>query len=195
MPMNPCEKVRRYLPSLASENLSSVSDDRMIHQHLEDCSDCQKSLEKTRRLQALLQWKRDEQPGEFFFRTFGEQFRRRLYAEMARKRTLWDRICNAVAHKEPSHLLLRLTYMTGLCVIVLSLYTAHILMENNAPQSLSSNQYQKSPIKAKEPVIVEVSTKSDHLVFTEHTSNKGPVYVLDLMRYEPSTRGSDILQL
>jgi hypothetical protein len=184
-----CDKVKTFLPSYAARSLK-VRHVRGIDVHLQDCADCQKSLEKTRKLQSLLAFKREEKPDEFFLRNFLPEFHRRLYSDysdVVQKYSLWSQIREFFSLDKKVHYFFRVSSGVALLVISLSFGTVYFLKNKNVSHSVAA--VSQSNVDS----VVEVEAGINQLVVSNNQSQKGSVYVLDRVTYEPSTHGPVVL--
>lgn len=185
-----CDTVRPQLPSYAAGNLGSA-ETAGVDTHLAGCPECRGGLAATRKLRALLAFKRREQPDEFFFRTFLTDFHRRLISDMAHRRTPGSRVRDLLdALGVPGSLAARLAYGGAFAIFILSVALVHHSM--NRP-SMAPVAQQAEPAPAG-PSVVEIDSKFNQLVLAENQGAPKSVYVLDRVAYKPAHHGSDVIE-
>lgn len=192
--MDKCQKVRSFFPLFLAQNLDEC-DSKLVKLHLDQCPNCQKSLEKSRNLRTLLSLKRYEQPGEFFFRTYVSEFHRRICSEVLQKNSIWFRLREVFSAQIGAvHWMIRaVSYSAGLAVILLSLYTAHLSMKNSVSESAFARRVQMDHDGKLSPVVDVTSHTSDLVLASDNSSGRASVYVLDRVDYKPSTHAPILL--
>jgi hypothetical protein len=176
-----CEKARTFFPVLAVNRLQGSEKSEVEH-HLKNCNSCSASLEKTRKLQALLSLKRHEQPDELFMRNFVSDFHRRLYADVVQERsrsTLWTRISEMFS------------FDISLIRVGQS-FAALMILGVIAFQFYPAKSSQNGSISKNDESVVEVESRFKELVVANNSDSS--IYVLDRVAYKPSNNGPVVLQ-
>ncbi|MDW8345219.1 MAG: hypothetical protein RMM51_12125, partial [Verrucomicrobiae bacterium] len=92
-----CNQVRFYSETFTAEQLDANLA-AAVQRHLSECTDCRVQHHRTRRVVALLQLKRHEQPPPGYFENFLTEFHQRLAASQPTGwRAAWARFTEPTA--------------------------------------------------------------------------------------------------
>lgn len=178
-----CHQAREFLPLLDAGSLDTQVT-QQVSEHLQACPVCQVSLEKTRKLRAMLALKRYEQPDELFLRTFVADFHRRLDAAPAVSEGWWARLRTTFELDDRAVMALRAS--VALVAVLLVLVGVHFYgaMRNGTAERQVAVRRSQLP-----PAGLSTSPWSDVVV----KSDQNTVYVLDRVAYTASTHEPAIL--
>ena len=91
-----CRQTQRLFDDMADGRLPEAVA-QQLQRHLEECTDCRVTRQRSARLQQLLAVKRYEQPSPDYFGNFLREFHQRLEAETMPRVSFWERIVNNLA--------------------------------------------------------------------------------------------------
>ncbi len=92
-----------------------------------------------------------------------------------------------------ARLLVRVSYGMTAAALAFTIYLTQSSLQNPSPQHFVKNRALVE-IASSEPTVVEVESRLNHLVLATAKPQKGTVYVLDRVNYEPNQNGPYVLE-